>query len=89
MLANTLNSWATFNLNLLLTLVDDMSIGTATRGALKEDTTFRGLIMLQDVIKKCNKVLESMLIRRKRKYTPMFRIVSASGAVRNDREGGC
>lgn len=61
------------NLDFLLALVDEVAIDTATRGALKEDTTFRGL---RDVIKKCNKVLESMLVRRERKYTLMFRIVS-------------
>jgi len=60
------------NLDFLLALVDEVAIDTATRGALKEDTTFRGL---RDVIKKCNKVLESMLVRRERKYTLMFRIV--------------
>mmetsp|Transcript_31029 Transcript_31029/g.50644 ORF Transcript_31029/g.50644 Transcript_31029/m.50644 type:complete len:796 (-) Transcript_31029:608-2995(-) len=63
------------NLDFLLALVDEVAIDTATRGALKEDTTFRGL---RDVIKKCNKVLESMLVRRERKYTLMFRIVSVS-----------
>ena len=63
------------NLNFLLTLVDELSIGTATRGALKEDTIFRGL---QDVIKKCNKVLESMLIRHERKYTLMGELLSCS-----------
>jgi len=63
------------NLDFLLALVDEVAIDTATRGALKEDTTFRGL---RDVIKKCNKVLESMLVRRERKYTLMFRIVSIS-----------
>ena len=65
--ANTLNSWAT--------LISSLSIGTATRGALKEDTIFRGL---QDVIKKCNKVLESMLIRHERKYTLMGELLSCS-----------
>lgn len=60
------------NLDFLLALVDEVAIDTATRGALKEDTTFRGL---RDVIKKCNKVLESLLVRRERKYTLMFRIV--------------
>jgi hypothetical protein len=60
------------NLDFLLALVDEVAIDTATRGALKEDTTFRGL---RDVIKKCNKVLESLLDRRERKYTLMFRIV--------------
>ena len=65
------------NLDFLLALVDEVAIDTATRGALKEDTTFRGL---RDVIKKCNKVLEGMLVRRERKYTLMFRIVSADDA---------
>ena len=45
---------------------------TATRGALKDDTTFKGL---RDVIKKCNKVLEEMLVRRERRYTLFFRLV--------------
>ena len=45
--------------------------------AFKEDTTFRGL---RDVIKKCNKVLDSMLVRRERKYTLMFRIVGVGDA---------
>jgi len=65
------------NLDFLLALVDEVAIDTATRGALKEDTTFRGL---RDVIKKCNKVLDGMLVRRERKYTLMFRIVSAGDA---------
>ena len=65
------------NLDFLLALVDEVAIDTATRGALKEDTTFRGL---RDVIKKCNKVLESMLVRRERKYTLMFRIVGVNDA---------
>ena len=65
------------NLDFLLALVDEVAIDTATRGALKEDTTFRGL---RDVIKKCNKVLDSMLVRRERKYTLMFRIVSSGDA---------
>jgi hypothetical protein len=65
------------NLDFLLALVDEVAIDTATRGALKEDTTFRGL---RDVIKKCNKVLESMLVRRERKYTLMFRIVGPGDA---------
>ncbi|KAL7434903.1 hypothetical protein ACHAXH_009043, partial [Discostella pseudostelligera] len=60
------------NLDFLLAVVDEVAIDTATRGALKEDTTFRGL---RDVIKKCNKVLESMLVRRERKYTLFFRMV--------------
>jgi hypothetical protein len=54
---------------------DEVAIDTATRGALKEDTTLRGL---RDVIKKCNKVLDMMLVRRERKYTLMFRIVSVN-----------
>lgn len=61
------------NLDFLLALVDEVSIDTATRGVLKTDTTFRGL---RDVIKKCNKVLESMLVKRERKYTLLFRLVS-------------
>ena len=65
------------NLDFLLALVDEVAIDTATRGALKEDTTFRGL---RDVIKKCNKVLDMMLVRRERKYTLMFRIVSVDDA---------
>ena len=65
------------NLDFLLALVDEVAIDTATRGALKEDTTFRGL---RDVIKKCNKVLELMLVRRERKYTLMFRIVGSGDA---------
>ncbi|KAL7483179.1 LOW QUALITY PROTEIN: hypothetical protein ACHAW6_008841 [Cyclotella cf. meneghiniana] len=60
------------NLDFLLALVDEVAIDTATRGALKEDTTFRGL---RDVIKKCNRVLESMLVKRERKYTLLIRIV--------------
>lgn len=52
--------------------MDEVAIDTATRGALKDDTTFKGL---RDVIKKCNKVLETMLIRRERKYTLFFRLV--------------
>lgn len=49
-----------------------MAVDTATRGALKDDTTFKGL---RDVIKKCNKVLEDMLVRRERRYTLFFRLV--------------
>lgn len=44
---------------------------TATRGALKDDKTFKGV---RDVIKKCNKVLEEMLVRRERRYTLFFRL---------------
>lgn len=56
----------------LLALVDEVAVDTATRGALKADTTFKGL---RDVIKKCNKVLEDMLVRRERRYTLFFRLV--------------
>ena len=59
----------------LLALVDEVAIDTATRGALKDDTTFK---CLRDVIKKCNKVLEGMLVRRERRYTLFFRLVQAS-----------
>jgi hypothetical protein len=52
--------------------VDEVAVDTATRGALKDDTTFKGL---RDVIKKCNKVLEDMLVRRERRYTLFFRLV--------------
>jgi hypothetical protein len=55
-----------------LALVDEVAIDTATRGALKDDTTFK---CLRDVIKKCNKVLEGMLVRRERRYTLFFRLV--------------
>jgi hypothetical protein len=55
----------------LLALVDEVAVDTATRGALKDDTTFKGL---RDVIKKCNKVLEDMLVRRERRYTLFFRL---------------
>ena len=55
----------------MLALVDEVAVDTATRGALKDDTTFKGL---RDVIKKCNKVLEDMLVRRERRYTLFFRL---------------
>lgn len=45
---------------------------TVTRGALKDDATFKGV---RDVIKKGNRVLEEMLVRRERKYTLFFRLV--------------
>lgn len=60
------------NIDFLLALVDEVAVDTATRGALKDDTTFKGL---RDVIKKCNKVLEEMLVRRERRYTLFFRLV--------------
>jgi hypothetical protein len=56
----------------LLALVDEVAVDTATRGALKDDTTFKGL---RDVIKKCNRVLEDMLVQRERRYTLFFRLV--------------
>jgi hypothetical protein len=59
----------------LLSLVDEVAVDTATRGALKDDTTFKGL---RDVIKKCNKVLEGMLVRRERRYTLFFRLIQWS-----------
>jgi hypothetical protein len=52
--------------------VDEVAVDTVTRGALKDDATFKGL---RDVIKKCNRVLEDMLVRRERKYTLFFRLV--------------
>ena len=55
-----------------MALVDEVATDTATRGALKEDVTFKSL---RDVIKKCNKILENMLVRRERKYTLFFRLV--------------
>jgi hypothetical protein len=51
--------------------VDEVAVDTATRGALKDDKTFKGV---RDVIKKCNKVLEEMLVRRERRYTLFFRL---------------
>ncbi|GKY97404.1 hypothetical protein MPSEU_000698900 [Mayamaea pseudoterrestris] len=60
------------NMDFLLALVDEVAVDTVTRGALKEDQTFKGL---RDVIKKGNRVLEEMLVRRERKYTLFFRLV--------------
>jgi len=65
------------HLDFLLSLVDEVAVDTATRGALKDDTTFKGL---RDVIKKCNKVLEGMLVRRERRYTLFFRLIQWSEA---------
>mmetsp|Transcript_40471 Transcript_40471/g.97681 ORF Transcript_40471/g.97681 Transcript_40471/m.97681 type:complete len:936 (+) Transcript_40471:285-3092(+) len=59
------------NVDFLLALVDEVAVDTATRGALKDDKTFKGV---RDVIKKCNKVLEEMLVRRERRYTLFFRL---------------
>lgn len=62
------------HLDFLLAVVDEVALDTATRGALKEDSKFK---VLRDTIKKCNKsVLETMLVRRERKYTLFYRLVS-------------
>ena len=61
----------------LLALVDEVAVDSVTRGALKDDSTFKGL---RDVIKKGNRVLEEMLVRRERKYTLFFRLVSPRDA---------
>lgn len=66
----------------LLALVDEVSVDTVTRGALKDDQTFKGL---RDVIKKCNRVLEEMLVRRERKYTLFFRLVQPFDREQIDR----
>ena len=58
----------------LLALVDEVAVDNVTRGALKDDATFKGL---RDVIKKGNRVLEEMLVRRERKYTLFFRLAQA------------
>jgi len=63
------------NIDFLLALVDEVAIDTATRGVLKDDTTFKSL---RDVIKKCNKVLEGMLVRRERRYTLFFRLIQST-----------
>jgi NB-ARC domain. len=55
-----------------LALVDEVATDSATRGALKDDAAFKSL---RDVIKRCNKVLERMLVRRENKYTLFYRLV--------------
>ena len=55
-----------------MSLVDEVATDSVTRGVLKDDSAFKSL---RDVIKKCNKILEQMLVRRERKYTLFFRIV--------------
>jgi len=60
------------NIDFLLALVDEVASDSATRGALKDDLAFKNL---RDVIKKCNKVLERMLIRRENKYTLFFSLI--------------
>ena len=66
----------------LLALVDEVAVDSVTRGALKDDSTFKGL---RDVIKKGNRVLEEMLVRRERKYTLFFRLVSPRDATQIER----
>ena len=66
----------------LLALVDEVSTDTVTRGALKDDATFKGV---RDVIKKGNRVLEEMLVRRERKYTLFFRLVQPHDLEQIDR----
>lgn len=58
-----------------MSLVDEVATDSVTRGVLKDDSAFKSL---RDVIKKCNKILEQMLVRRERKYTLFFRIVQPS-----------
>jgi tetratricopeptide (TPR) repeat protein len=65
-----------------LALVDEVSVDTVTRGALKDDSTFKGV---RDVIKKGNRVLEEMLVRRERKYTLFFRLVQEHDLEQIDR----
>jgi len=62
------------NINFLLSLVDEVATDSATRGALKDDAAFKNL---RDVIKRCNKVLERMLVRRDNKYTLFFRLIQS------------
>lgn len=62
--------------------MDEVSVDTVTRGALKDDATFKGV---RDVIKKGNRVLEEMLVRRERKYTLFFRLVQAHDGDQIDR----
>ena len=61
----------------LLALVDEVATDSATRGALKDDAAFKSL---RDVIKRCNKVLERMLVRRENKFTLFYRLVQAHDA---------
>lgn len=55
---------------------------TVTRGALKDDQTFKAL---RDVIKKGNRVLDEMLVRRERKHTLFFRLVQPYDREQIDR----
>jgi len=61
----------------LLALVDEVATDSATRGALKDDAAFKSL---RDVIKRCNKVLERMLVRRENKFTLFYRLVQPHNA---------
>jgi len=61
------------NVNFLLALVNEVAVDALTRGALKEDATFKSI---RDVIKKGCKVMENVcLVKRERKYTLYFRII--------------
>lgn len=62
--------------------MDEVSVDTVTRGALKDDATFKGV---RDVIKKGNRVLEEMLVRRERKYTLFFRLVQSQDTDQIER----
>lgn len=62
--------------------MDEVAVDTVTRGALKDDATFKGV---RDVIKKGNRVLEEMLVRRERKYTLFFRLVQTHDADQIER----
>lgn len=64
--------------------MDEVAVDTVTRGALKDDATFKGL---RDVIKKGNRVLETMLVRRERKYTLFFRLAQPFDSDIIDRIG--
>ncbi len=66
-------------------MVDEVAVDTATRGALKDDTTFKGL---RDVIKKGNKVLEALLARRERKYTLFYRLPQINDVADIERMKG-
>lgn len=57
--------------------MDEVATDSATRGALKDDAQFKSV---RDVIKRCNKVLERMLVRRENKYTLFFRLVQPHDA---------
>mmetsp|Transcript_23505 Transcript_23505/g.26769 ORF Transcript_23505/g.26769 Transcript_23505/m.26769 type:complete len:311 (+) Transcript_23505:484-1416(+) len=63
------------NIDFLLGFVHEVSVDTAKQGVLKDDTTFKSL---RDAIKKCNKVLEGMLVRREGRYTLIFRLIKST-----------